>query len=101
VAICQVLEELPVIVSFAVFNTCLTDSIAKKSDGAIFKDRTFHLRQLRDLFHFHQAKIKRGSECIAEPGEVQTIQLWNIHWDSYAHDPCHMPLTHHETEVSQ
>ena len=99
VAICQVLKELPVIVSLyvAVINTCLTDSVAIKLDAAIFKDRTFNLCPLGHLFHLPQAKVERGSKCIAESGEVQTIQLWNIHWHSHAHDSGHLPLTHRKT----
>jgi hypothetical protein len=42
-------------------------------------------------------KVERGSECIALPGEVQTIQLWVIHHNPHAHDLPNMPLAHCES----
>jgi hypothetical protein len=70
-----------------------------KTDAAIFRGRTFHLRELGDLFHLYQVKVERGSERIALPGEVQTIQLWVIHCDPHAHDPPNVPLAHCENQV--
>lgn len=101
-AICEVLKNLPGLVrgQFISIFFCEDQLIIMKIDGRLPGATALHMHQIGDLLQIHTTSVEGSTECFAAPGKIQAIQLWHLHWYTYAHDtPC-MPFPHHQTSIS-